>query len=50
MPDLVPIIRWVLIGVAVIIALATAASAAGQWETVQLWRNQVPFSPAGVPP
>jgi hypothetical protein len=50
MPDLVPIIRWVLIGVAVLIALATAASAAGQWETVQLWRNQVPFSPAGVAP
>ncbi len=49
MPDLVPVIRWVLIGVAVIIALATAASAAGQWETVQLWSNQVPFAPAGAP-
>ncbi len=50
MPDLVPIARWALIGLAVIIALATAASASGQWETVQLWRNQVPFAPAGAPP
>jgi uncharacterized protein len=50
MPDLVPVIRWVLIGLAVIVALTTAASAAGQWEVVQLWRNQVPFSLPGTPP
>ena len=50
MPDLVPLARWGLIGLAVIIALATAASAASQWETVLLWKNQVPFSVAGVAP
>jgi uncharacterized membrane protein (UPF0182 family) len=48
MPDLVPIARWALIGLAVIIALTTAASASGQWETFLLWRNQVPFAPTGA--
>ena len=47
MPDLVPIARWGIVALAVIIALATAASAAGQWETVLLWRNQVPFATTG---
>ena len=47
MPDLVPIARWGIVALAVIIALATAASAAGQWETVLLWRNQVPFAASG---
>jgi hypothetical protein len=49
LPDLVPLARWGLIGLAAIIALTTAASAAGQWETFLLWRNQVPFAPAGSP-
>ena len=49
MPDLVPLARWGLIALAVIVALATAASAAGQWETVLLWRNQVPFAASGPP-
>ncbi|MDQ2966240.1 MAG: UPF0182 family protein, partial [Chloroflexota bacterium] len=47
MPDLVPIARWGIFILAVVIALATAASAAGQWETVLLWRNQVPFAAMG---
>jgi uncharacterized membrane protein (UPF0182 family) len=47
MPDLVPLARWVLVALAVFIAIATAASAAGHWETVLLWRNQVPFAPSG---
>ena len=50
LPDLVPFARYGLIGLAVVVALATAASAAGHWETVLLWRNQVPFSPSGVAP
>ena len=50
MPDLVPVARWGLIALTVIIALTTAAAAAGQWETVQLWRNQVPFALPGQPP
>ncbi len=50
LPDLVPVARWGLIALAVLIALTTASAAAGQWETVLLWRNQVPFSPAGVAP
>ena len=49
LPDLVPVARWGLIGIAVIIALATAASAASHWETFLLWRNQVPFAPSGSP-
>ncbi len=50
MPDLVPVARWGLIALTVIIALTTAAAAAGQWETVLLWRNQVPFALPGQPP
>ncbi len=50
LPDLVPVFRWLLIGLAVIIALGAAASAAGQWETVQLWRNQVPYGLPGSAP
>ncbi len=50
LPDLVPVARWGLIALTVIVALATAAAAAGQWETVLLWRNQVPFAPAGAAP
>jgi uncharacterized membrane protein (UPF0182 family) len=50
LPDLVPIARWALIGLVFLIAIGVAGSAASHWETILLWRNQVPYSPAGVAP
>lgn len=50
LPDLAPIARWSLIALVVLIALGVAGSAASHWETILLWRNQVPYSPAGVAP
>ncbi len=50
LPDLVPIARWALFILAVLIAIGAAAGAASGWETFLLWRNQVPFSPAGIAP
>ncbi len=49
LPDLVPVARLILVALAVLIALGTAAAVAGHWETVLLWANQVPYSPAGSP-
>ena len=50
LPDFAPIARWSLIALVVLIALGVAGSAASHWETILLWRNQVPYSPAGVAP
>jgi uncharacterized membrane protein (UPF0182 family) len=50
LPDFAPIARWSLIGLVILIALGVAGSAASHWETILLWRNQVPYSPAGVAP
>ncbi len=50
LPDLAPIARWSLVALVVLIALGVAGSAASHWETILLWRNQVPYSPAGVAP
>ena len=50
LPDLTPLARWALLVLVVLIAIGTAAGAASGWETFLLWRNQVPFSPAGVAP
>jgi uncharacterized membrane protein (UPF0182 family) len=44
-PDLTPIARVALVAISVVIALTVAGSVASSWETVLLWRNQVPFSP-----
>ena len=39
---------WVLAAiVAVLIALTIGGSIAGNWETILLWLNRVPFDPAG---
>ncbi|TMM21032.1 MAG: hypothetical protein E6F95_12700, partial [Actinobacteria bacterium] len=46
-PDITPIARLVIVVIAVLIALGTAGAIAGRWETIQLWLNQVPFSPSG---
>ncbi len=50
LPDFAPIARWSLIALVVLIALGVAGSAATHWETILLWRNQVPYSPTGVAP
>ena len=49
-PELTPIVRIVLIVVAVIFALAIAGGVSSNWETIQLWAHQVTFAPDGQPP
>jgi hypothetical protein len=44
LPDLTPIVGWVLGGLAVFVALGVAGSLASAWETVLLWQNRVPYS------
>ena len=43
MPDLTPVAIWVAVAFGLLVAFALATSVAGRWETVLLWRNQVPF-------
>jgi hypothetical protein len=38
-----PMRRWLLLGVAVVLAIFAGSSGAGQWRQFLLWRNQVPF-------
>ncbi len=38
-----PMRRWLLLGVAVILAIFAGSSGAGQWRQFLLWRNQEPF-------
>ena len=47
-PDLAPLVTWILAGVALFIALGIGGSVSGSWETVALYLNRVPFSPTGV--
>jgi uncharacterized membrane protein (UPF0182 family) len=49
LPDLTPLARWILVGVAILLALGVAASTSGAWETFQLYANRVPFAPSGPP-
>ncbi len=49
-PDLTPVAGAALIGVAVLVALTIGGSVAAAWETVLLWANRVPFSPADAAP
>ena len=48
LPDLVPIAKWVIAGVAVVLAIGIAGAVSGTWTTVLLWINRVPFSPASA--
>jgi hypothetical protein len=50
LPDLVPLARWGLIALAILIAFGTATAVASHWETFLLWRNQVPSGLAGAAP
>jgi len=45
LPDLTPLAGWVLVGIALLIALVIGGSVSGAWETVLLWIHRVPFSP-----
>jgi uncharacterized protein len=49
MTALIPMGRFVLVAMAVLLILGTAGGIAGAWETVLLWQNQVPYAPSGAP-
>ena len=38
-----PMRRWLLIGVALVLAIFAGSSGSGQWRTFLLWRNREPF-------
>ena len=40
---LVPLLRWLRLGVVAVLGLLVGLYGAGQWRTYMLWRNQVPF-------
>jgi uncharacterized membrane protein (UPF0182 family) len=40
---LVPLLRWLRLGVVAVLGLLVGLYGAGQWRTYILWRNQVPF-------
>ncbi len=43
LPDLTPVGFWLIVGLAVLLALGLGVALSGQWETIQLWLHQVPF-------
>ena len=47
-PDLVPVARWVIAIVAVMLALGIAGTVSGAWTTLLLWVNRVPYSPVAT--
>ncbi len=50
LPDLRPLAVVVLVILAVLVALGTAGALSGNWETVALYANRVPFAAAGAAP
>ncbi|HEX7398497.1 MAG TPA: UPF0182 family protein [Candidatus Limnocylindrales bacterium] len=50
LPDLRPLGVIVLVILAVLVALGTAGALSGNWETVALFANRVPFATAGAAP
>ncbi len=47
MPDITPLARWAIVGVALLVALGVGGSMASAWDTISLWVHRVPFSPTG---
>jgi uncharacterized membrane protein (UPF0182 family) len=45
LPDLTPAVGWLIGLVAILVALGVGGALAGNWETILLWLNRVPFSP-----
>ena len=43
LPDLTPIGRWLLVGLAILLALGVGAALAGRWDTILLWQHQTTF-------
>src|SRR5689334_7089756 len=41
---ILPLRRWLLVGVGVVVALFAGASGASQWLQFLLWQHQVPFN------
>ena len=48
MPDVTPIGRMIIAGLAIFIALTVGGALAANWQTVLLWVNRVPYDPAGA--
>ena len=48
MPDLVPIGRWVLAGIGLLVIIGAAGGLSSAWETVLLWQNRVPYAANGA--
>ncbi len=44
LPDLTPIGRWLLVGLAVLLAVGLGVSLAGRWETILVWQHQTTFA------
>jgi uncharacterized protein len=47
-PDLTPVVRIVIVGIAVFVALVVGGSMASDWQTVLLWIHRVPFATSGA--
>ena len=47
MPDMTPLAKWAIAGVALLVALGVAGAVSGAWDTVLLWVHRVPYSPTG---
>ncbi len=47
LPDLTPLAGWLIGGLAVLFALGIAGAASGNWETILLFQQRVPFAPTG---
>lgn len=48
MPDVTPLARWAIAGVALLVALGVGGSMAGAWDVISLWVHRVPFSPTST--
>ncbi len=43
-PDMTPLAKWAIAGVALLVALGMAGALSGAWDTIQLWIHRVPYS------
>ena len=48
MPDMTPLARWAIVGVALLVALGVGGTMASAWDTISLWVHRVPFSPTST--
>ena len=43
LPDLTPVGRWLLIGLAILLSFGVGAALGARWETILLWQHQTTF-------